>query len=357
LIDNGDSPPLVVSEVRAERRMTRLLFFAPAAGSYNLLSGNSQCDPPRYDRSQLGDQLRRAGAAEGRVSPPSLNPDYNAAANLPQGFAIGAKIDITPWKFRKPVQVAKAGAQQLELDPDVLARAMPDLRDLRVVSEVQLPYLIERTSINRTVTLTAASANDSERPKISRWQLKLRQAAIPITRITCASNSSLFERTFRIWEELTDERGDKYASELAQATWRRVPNQPAGQLAAALERTPRSDTILIETDNGDNPPIELHDFRGYYPATRVIFTSVKSEPTALYYGNDEAAAPRYDAKLMAAQLLRSERITAALGPQETLKSERVKETLSGSARYIFWGVLGIVVVALLVLISRLLPKP
>jgi hypothetical protein len=273
--------------------MTRLLFFAPAAGSYNLLSGNSQCDPPRYDLSQLGDQLRRAGAAEGRVSLPALNPAYDAAANLPQGFATGAKIDITPWKFRKPVQVAKAGAQQLELDPDVLARAMPDLRDLRVVSEeVQLPYLIERTSINRTVTLTAASANDRERPKVSRWQLKLPQAAIPITRLTCASDSSLFERTFRIWEELTDERGDKYAGELAQATWRRVPNQPAGQLAAALERTPRSDTILIETDNGDNPPIELHDFRGYYPATRVIFTSAKSQPTALYYGNDEAAAPR-----------------------------------------------------------------
>jgi hypothetical protein len=250
-----------------------------------------------------------------------------------------------------------AGAQQLELDPDVLARAMPDLRDLRVVSEeVQLPYLIERTSINRTVTLTAASANDRERPTISRWQLKLPEAAIPITRITCASNFSLFERTFRIWEELTDERGDKYADELAQATWRRVPNQPAGQLAAALERTPKSDTILIETDNGDNPPIELHDFRGYYPATRIIFTSATSQSTALYYGNDEAAAPRYDAKLVAAQLLRSERMAAALGPQETLKSERVRETLSGSARSIFWGVLGIVVVALLVLISRLLPK-
>jgi hypothetical protein len=357
LIDNGDSPPLVVSEVRAERRMIRLRFVAPAAGSYNLLSGNSQCDPPRYDLSQLSDQLRRAGAAEGRVSPPAPNPDYDAAANLPQGFATGAKIDIRPWKFRKPVQVAKAGAQQLELDPDVLARAMPDLRDLRIVSEeVQLPYLIERTSINRTVTLTTGGANDSERPTVSRWQLKLPQTAIPITRITCASDSALFERTFRIWEELTDERGDKYAGELAQPTWHRVPSQPTGQLAASLERTPRSDTILIETDNGDNPPIELHDFRGYYPATRVIFTSAKSQPIALYYGNDEAAAPRYDAKLMAAQLLRSERVAAALGPQETLKSELVTETLRGSASYIFWGVLGFVVVTLLVLISRLLPK-
>ena len=357
LIDNGDSPPLLISEVRADRRMTRLLFFAPAAGSYSLLSGNSQCDPPRYDLSQLGDQLRRAVATEGRVSRPVLNPGYDAAANLPQGFITGAKIEIAPWKFRKPVQVAKAGAQQLELDPDVLARAMPDLGDLRVVSEnVQLPYLIERTSISRTVNLTATHANDRERPTISRWQLKLPQAGIPITRITCISDSPLFERTFRIWEELTDERGNKYPGELAQPTWRRVPNQPARQLAASFERPPRSDTILIETENGDNPPIELHEFRGYYPATRVIFASPGSQPIALYYGNDEAATPRYDAKLIAAPLLRSDRMAAGLGPQEILKSEQVTETLRGSARYIFWGVLGIVVAALLVLISRLLPK-
>jgi len=234
---------------------------------------------------------------------------------------------------------------------------MPDLRDLRVVSEnVQFPYLIERTSISRTVNLPAANANDRERPTISRWQLKLPQAAIPITHITCVSDSPLFERTFRIWEELTDERGNNYPRELAQPTWRRVPNQPARQLTASFGRAPRSDTIVVETDNGDNPPIELHEFRGYYPATRVIFASTGSQPIALYYGNDEAAAPRYDAKLMAAQLLRSERSAAALGLQETLNSERVTEMLSGSARYIFWGVLGIVVVALLVLISRLLPK-
>src|SRR5205814_4350035 len=111
--------------------------------------------------------------------------------------------------------------------------------------------------------------------------------------------------------------------------------QAAGQLIASFERPPSSDTVLIESDNGDNPPIVLHEFRGYYPATRVIFASAGSQPIALYYGNNEAATPRYDAKLMAAQLLRSERMAAALGPQETLKSERVAETLSGSARYIF----------------------
>jgi hypothetical protein len=112
----------------------------------------------------------------------------------------------------------------------------------------------------------------------------------------------------------------------------------------------------METENGDNPAIELHDFGGCYPVTRIIFASPKSQSATLYYGNEEAAAPQYDAKLIAAQLLRSERMPAALGSQEILKSDRVTETLAGSARYIFWGVLGIVVIGLLVLISRLLPK-
>jgi hypothetical protein len=357
LIDNGDSPPLLVSEVRADRRITHLIFFAATAGAYRLLLGNSQCEAPRYDLSHLGDQLRRAGMTQGQVSLPTQNPGYNPAAALPQDFVTGAKIDVAPWKFRKPIQIARPGAQQVELDPDILARATPDFRDLRVVSEnAQLPYLIECTSIERTVPLHAGIANDPIRPALSRWQLKLPLAALPLKRVSCASTSALFERTFRFWEELADERGDQYPRELAQTTWRRVPNQPARQLAVSFAAPPKTDTVLMETDNGDNPPIELHDFRAYYPVTRIIFASPKSQSIALYYGNEEAVAPRYDAKLIAAQLLRSERTVAAPGSQEILKSERVTETLTGSARYIFWGVLGIVVVALLVLISRLLPK-
>jgi Protein of unknown function (DUF3999) len=357
LIDNGDSPPLLVSEVRADRRITHLIFFAATPGAYSLLSGNSQCEAPRYDLSHLGDQLRRAGTTQGQVSLPAQTVSYIAAANLPQNFATGAKIDVASWKFRKPIQIAKPGVQQIELDPDILARAAPDFRDLRVISEnAQLPYLIECTSIERTIPFNTETANDPKRPTLSRWQLKLPQAALPLRRVSCASTSALFERTFRFWEELTDERGDQYSRELAQTTWRRVPNQPAGQLAASFAAPPKTDTVLMETDNGDNPPIELHDFRGYYPATRIIFASSKSQSIGLYYGNEEAIAPRYDAKLIAAQLLRSERTPAALGAQEILKSERVAETVTGSARYIFWGVLGIVVIALLVLISRLLPK-
>lgn len=356
-IHNGDSPPLLVSDIRAERRITRLLFFAPSAGGYTLLSGNAQCDFPRYDVGQLGDQLRGAAVAQAQVGAVVMSRGWDAAANLPRDLGTGVKIDVAPWNFRKPVQTTRAGLQEVELDAEILARTQSDFRDLRVVSEgTQLPYLIERTSIERTISLNGTSANDPDRPRFSRWQVKLPQSSFPLTRLTCASTSALFERTFRFWEELRDERGDRYPSELGQATWRRLPNQPPEQLQVSLGARPKTDTVLMETDNGDNPPIELHDFHGYYPVTRVIFAAPQSA-VALYYGNEQAAAPRYDAKLIAAQLLRSERTSAALGSQEILRSEPLGDTLSRSGRYILWGVLGIVVIGLLILIARILPQP
>ena len=118
--------------------------------------------------------------------------------------------------------------------------------------------------------------------------------------------------------------------------------------------------MFLETDNGDNPAIKLHDFRGHYPVTRVIVKtpSDSTQPIWIYYGNPGAASPRYDVALIANQVLRAERTPATLGRQENMhsKSERIIQTLSGSSLYVFWGVLAVVVVALLLLISRLLPK-
>ena len=82
LIDNGDSPPLVINAVHGSRRVTNLLFFAREAGRYQLLSGNSQCAAPRYDLSELDDQLKTAGAIDGRAGRLIANADYKQPDNL-----------------------------------------------------------------------------------------------------------------------------------------------------------------------------------------------------------------------------------------------------------------------------------
>jgi Protein of unknown function (DUF3999) len=361
LIDNGDSPPLVINAVRGNRRVTHLLFFAREPGRYQLLSGNSQCASPRYDLSELDEQLKNAGAIEGRAGPLIANADYKLPDNLAALPLTGAAIDVAAWKFRKPIQLSNPGAQQVELDPDVLVRAALDQRDLRiVVDDRQLPFLLERPSISRSLPLASLSANDSKKPRLSRWSLKLPQAGIPITRITCAADSALFQREMRLWEEATDDRGDKFPRELGHATWKRVPGETTREFAIHLDVVPKNDVLLLETDNGDNPAIQLRDFRTHYPVSRIVFKTASdpTEPMWIYYGNPDAASPHYDVALIADQLFRAERAPATLGRQENMhsKTERIIQTLSGSSLYVFWGVLGVVVVALLFLISRLLPK-
>jgi len=361
LIDNGDSPPLIINGLHGTRRVTNLVFFAREPGRYQLLSGNSQCLAPRYDLSELGDQLKSAGGVEVRPGRLIAIADYKQPDNLAALPLTGAKIDVGAWKFRKSIQLSKLGAQQIELDPDVLARSSQDQRDLRVVVEDrQLPFLLERPSISRSLALASGTADDPKKQTLSRWSLKLPQAGIPITRITCVADSALFEREMLLWEETADDRGDKFHRELGHAAWKKVPGGTTQEFAIHLNVAPRSGTLFLETDNGDNPAIKLRDFRGHYPVSRVVFTAASdsTQPIWIYYGNPDAASPRYDVALIADQLLRAERAPAALGQPQNMhsKTERIIRTLSGSSLYIFWGVLAIVVIALLLLISRLLPK-
>jgi hypothetical protein len=131
-------------------------------------------------------------------------------------------------------------------------------------------------------------------------------------------------------------------------------------LVIELNARAKSDTLFLETDNGDNPAIDLRDFRSYYPVTRVVFkaTPDPAQPVWLYYGNLDAIAPRYDLTLVAGELLKAERNTVTAGAEENLlpKPSLVDQQLTGSTRYIFWGALGLVVIVLLAIMSRFLPK-
>ena len=164
----------------------------------------------------------------------------------------------------------------------------------------------------------------------------------------------------RLWEEVTDERGDKFASDLGRATWDQTPTSPKRDLVIELNARPQSDTLFLETDNGDNPAIELRDFRSYYPVMRVVFkaTPDPAQPVWLYYGNLDANAPRYDLTLVAGELLKAERTNVTAATQENLSSKAsfVGQTLTGSTRYVFWGALALVVIVLLAIMSRFLPK-
>jgi hypothetical protein len=158
-------------------------------------------------------------------------------------------------------------------------------------------------------------------------------------------------------EELADERGDKYRHDLASGSWTQTPERLSKEFALTLGDVLQSDTLFLETENGDNPPIKLEKFTAFYPATRILFKAKPDDEVFLYYGNPRVSPPSYDLSLVAGQLLAADRKTASLSAEEQLKKSSWRENrVSGHGGAIFWGILAVVVVVLLVIISRLLPK-
>jgi len=358
LIRNQDSPPLPIASVRAERRPVYLVFLARQGGTHHLLTGNSRCATPRYDLAALGASLKTAAVSPIKPSVLADNSNYHAPEVLPGIEAEGTTLDISAWKFRKTVNLARAGAQQLELDLDVLSHAQPSFADLRLVrAGKQVPYIIERTSISRALTPSVTATNDAKDKTLSRWIIKLPKSNLPVTRLTCASRTALFQRNVTLYEELMDDRGAKYRRPFAGASWMRTPERTSKEFMLTPDRPILSDTLFLETHNGDNPPIELENFRLFYSATRVLFKTKPDAAIFLYYGNPRVALPRYDLSLVAGQLLAADKSPASLAAEEQLKKSSWAEGRTpGKGGVLFWGILAVVVVVLLIVISRLLPK-
>ena len=335
-IENGDSAPLPISGARVERRPVCLVFLARQAGTFHLLSGNSHCDAPRYDLAALKMNLNSVAVSPVKIPPPTDNPAFRPAEVLGGVELAGAALDVSDWKFRKAVKISGLGAQQAELDLDVLAHAQePPLADLRLRrGSNQVPYIMERTSISRVLAPTVTATNDARNPKLSRWILHLPRAGLPLTRLTCDARTALFARSISVYEELADERGEPYRHVLGAGSWRQTPGRKAKDFDMILDGIPQSDTLFLETDNGDNPPIELEKFQLLYPATRILF---KAKP--------------------ADQLLAAEKNVASLSGEEQLKQASWRENPApGQGGLLFWAMLAAVVVVLLIIIARLLPK-
>jgi hypothetical protein len=148
---------------------------------------------------------------------------------------------------------------------------------------------------------------------------------------------------------------------LGGATWSRVPvDKQTGRLVIQLDRAPETGRLYLETDNGSNAPVNLHSFEGEYFATRAIFKAPadSAEPVWLCYGNPNAEPPSYDLRLVADNLLRSDRQAITAGAQATGDgfATSASEALTGASRYLFWGALILVVIALLAVTAKLLPK-
>jgi hypothetical protein len=357
-IQNGDSPPLVVTGMRASRRPVYISWLAKEPGAVQLLSGNPNCAAPRYDLTTLPPNVTATLVTPSEIDSLAPNPDWRAGEALAGIQEVGTTIDLSKWTYRKRIEISKAGVQQVELDLETLSRAAPGFQDLRLIRNgKQVPYLIERTPITRSLAPAIERADDPKRPTVSRWIIRFPNPSLPVTRLTCDTDAPFFKREVRLTEDVPDDRGNPRTVIRGTACWVRTPGEKMRKLALQTA-SPVTDSLILHVENGDNPPLDLKDFRSYYLATRVIFDSSMHGDTFLYYGNRSAALPRYDIDLIAPQLLAAKKVKATLVKAEPLKKTAWAEgeSLTGKGGWVLWIALGALVVVLLGAMARLLPK-
>ncbi len=359
-IANQDSPPLAISAVRARVRPVYAVFRPTVAGRFRLLTGNRACPAPRYDLAALGTGLAGIAPSSEPLGPLTPNPAYQPPRALPGVEDRAAELDVSNWPFRKPVCVTRPGAQILELDLEVLSAAGADLADLRMMrGATQVPFLRDPGAVQRAVAADVGVINDPKQARLSRWQITLPHPGLPLTRLTCDSPDTLFQRQMLLFEEVGDERGARYRRSLGQATWARTPGQVPTPLELELIGRPESATLILETDNGDNPPLKLDQFEVTAAVPRLVFTlGTPAADLFLYYGNPRARPPSYDLSLVARELQTAEKATATLRAAEQLQPGAWRNRGAGGlGSPILWVVLALVAGGLVALIVGLLPKP
>ncbi len=352
---NGDSPALKITGVRLHVRPSHGVFGVTKAGRHTFWTGNRLAKAPVYDVAALGSAVRGVAPANATWSALTRHAGFKPSDALKAVEALGGIIEPKQWSVRRTVTIGGPGVSQLELDLAALAGAQTGLSDIRLVNAGrQVPFLFERTSLTRPVPLKFAAAPDKKRPTVGLWKLELPADGTPLTELVATSPSPLFDRTFRLFEIVRTSRGETVRQLIAEQRWVRTPTRADTKLVFALNRRIGSRVLELETDNGDNPAVEVVSVGAIRPVVRLVFKAPATGSTELLYGNPSAVTPRYDLGLLAQEVLAASRRMASLAD---VGVTAVGFSFSlGSATWVLWIVLALVVIGLLAVMTRLLPK-
>lgn len=358
-IANHDNPPLTITGIRAERKIVFAVFNASQAGSYVFASGNPLARSPNYDLSALSRDLTKLQVTNIKQNALELNPAYQKPEELPDIPETTAPFNANGWHKKTPITISNPGVQKLDLPLDVIAQSQSGYSDIRVVlNGKQVPFLFDRSSLTKPVPIKVELKPVEKSSSISRWEIKLPYKNLPISKISFSTTLPIFSRNLNLYEKVTDPGGSEYHNPLAIAQWTRANEngRKALTLTMSLDRRINGDTVYLETDNGDNALLELADFKAYYPVTSILFKASGSKNYELYFANPQASAPSYDIQLIASAFYVSKHEEATTSGDESIKPAFSDSVSKETAGVWFWVALSLVVVVLIFVISKLLPK-
>lgn len=343
-VDASADPPLVITAVNAIVPGRALWLRGPGPGPLTLYGGGPAAEPVSDLRVALSELVegQESIVLAGEAGP---NPAFVPPEQAAQLAGPGAPLDgegRLPWAA--PVS-GPAGLVRLPLPVDVLSRARPDLGDLRLVVEssdgppAQVPFLLRRATVDHAHG--ELPVEREERGRVSRLTVTLPDAAVPTSTLTLRSSAPLFQRRVTVLQD----RGD-HVAHLRAADWRAAdrPGALSFDLGDAV-----GDRLVIEIDNGDDPPLPIDGVSATYPAWELI-AALPDGGATLRFGDKHRRPPEYDLSLLSPELEGRAEALATLGPLE----ERAPPPLAVLDKAALFAGIAALVAGLVLLTARLL---
>jgi hypothetical protein len=365
VINDLDNPPLDVRGVRAIVASLPYVFFESAdGGEIRATYGTERREsiaPPRYDLEALRDTVKHIVAAVATWGVPREARTVSVTEPPSALYAApGAPLDVNSFAFVRAIPTG-AGLTAVRLDASVLAHSRLD--DIRIVDAQgrQVPYLLESLAEPTEIALpalepTAVRAGTDPRAAADAtprtwYRLRLPYVGLPDASLRLSTTSRVFRRDVSVImrEPRRDAVSDAGVDRTADASWTHDnPENPAPSLEIALSGRVRTDTLLVGVNDGDNGKLPLTSPTLLLPSYRLRFFRETGASLRLVYGRADLPAPRYDIELIAPRLLDASADEVTPRPEDQSAA-----AFSGTPRLVFWGVLSLVVIALLVMIARL----
>jgi hypothetical protein len=278
--------------------------------------------------------------------------------------APGAVLDRAQFAFARAIPPGE-GLTAIRLDAAALAHSRID--DLRIVDERgrQVPYVLVRLGVPTVVPLPTPAPSTADAAVLRRvsgeqmgtaYRIALPYAGLPDAVLRLVTSARVFQRDVVVVSRPTPRdatRGERAGTAIARERWQHEnPDSAAPPLELSLGRRLSSDSLAILVNDGDNQRLPVTSAALLLPTYRLRFFRQPGASLTLRYGRRDLVAPRYDLALLAPRLTGVEATEVELG-RELASANRDAPT----GRLLFWAVLGVAMVALLVLISRLLRGP
>ncbi len=356
-IENNSNPPLEINkQVKADSFATKLIFHTAQTGNWKLITGYPDATAPVYDLVALSAHLSKETKAL-ELGPIRANPDYVKPDALPDINPEGAYINLDNWAYRRPIEAPKSGLIQLHIDPATLALSRNDLADIRVIQDgKQLPYLINPNAMAETIPTQIEIIQDPSAPNISKWKVTHNHDQLPTSKVIITPGTLIFERWIELISEQEDQFGKTTEVTQAQHNWvMKLRENEDSRLHLPLSNQRLPSTFYLVTRNGDNPPINITAVDVVCAKPSITFKRISSKPVFLYYGNPKASQPNYDLMLIRNELASVVKQPGLTGNKETIISRPSEKSPINTGSPWLWIALGLVVMTLLIVISKLLP--